>query len=194
MEAESINRGLIGEPEVGRIERLHPADGRTLSTFEAGARLLSCLTEDLDGDGRLEILATDRKGFLHVLDTALRSVRSLKIVSNDFTSVHLKLAAITNLTSARERFLIFTTVQEEFVEGTNIGGQPEVVNLRYFHDASVLVLDTRLQQVAKHVLWDKLTLDPGLAVRLLNMDADSSPEIVALSNSEPPRVLKFRER
>jgi hypothetical protein len=194
MEAEAINRGLIGEPEVGRIERLHPADGRTLSTFEAGARLLSCLAEDLDGDGRLEILATDRKGFLHVLDTALRSVRSLKIVSNDFTSVHLKLAAITNLTSAGERFLIFTTVQEEFVEGTNIGGQPEVVNLRYFHDASVLVLDTQLQQVAKHVLWDKLTLEPGLAVRLLNMDADSPPEIVALSSLEPPRALKFRER
>lgn len=194
MEGAAINRELIGEPEVGRIARLHPADGRTLSTFDAGARLFSCRAEDLDGDGRLEILATDRGGFLHVLDLALRPIRSLNIVSNKFTNVHLKLAAVTNLTSAEERFLIFTTVQEEFVEGKNTGAQPELINLRYFHDAGVLVLDTQLRQVAKHVLWDRLTLEPALTVRLLNMDADSSPEIVALSNVEPPRVLKFRGR
>jgi hypothetical protein len=194
MEGEAINRESIGEPEVGRIARLHPANGRTLSTFDAGARLFSCLAEDLDGDGRIEILATDRSGFLHLLDLELRPIQSVRIVTNQIGSVHLKLAAITNLSNARDRFLVFTTFQEEFVEGKNTGGQPEVVNLRHYHEASVLVLDTHLQQVAKHVLWDMLTLEPSVAVRLLNMDADSSLEIVVLSNVEPPRVLKFRGR
>jgi hypothetical protein len=194
LEATAVNRKSIGQREIGRIVRLHPADGRTLERFDAGVRLLSCLAEDLDGDGRPEILATDRTGSLHVLDLMLRTIRSVKVASNEFTGVHLKLAAVTNLTSATDRFVILTSAQEQIVQGGNSGARPELINLHYFHDVKVLVLDTKLRPVAQHVLWNKLTLDPGLAVRLLNMDADAQPEIVTLSGAEPPRVLKFLER
>jgi len=192
IEAAAIDREPGGETEIGRIVRLHPESGRTLATFDAGARLFSCLAEDLDGDGQVEVLATDRTGSLHILDLMLNPIRNMKVVSNSFTSVHLKLAAVTNLASATGRFVIMTSVAEEFVEGRDTGAQPAVINLRYFHNVSVLVLDTALSITAKHVLAEKLTADPGLSALLLNMDGDPFPEIVAFSGAESPRVLKYR--
>ena len=129
-----------------------------------------------------------------MLDLELRLKRSVNLVSNAFTSVHLKLVAITNLTSTAERFLVLTSFHEEFLEGKDTGLHPEIVNLRHYHDVSVLVADTRFRIMAKHVLSEKLTLDPGLDALLLNMDSDSLPEIVTLSSAESPRVLKYRPR
>src|SRR5205814_1063668 len=84
------------KPEVGNILRLDAA-GATVADYDAGARLISCVLADLDGDGAGEIIATDRLGFIHVLNRDLMLRARTIVTTNRYDSVELQIAAVADL-------------------------------------------------------------------------------------------------
>src|SRR2546430_10042243 len=52
----------LSKGSVGWFRKLD-FNGRIIERYEIQARVLSCLAEDMDGDGKREIIATDSLGF-----------------------------------------------------------------------------------------------------------------------------------
>src|SRR6185369_4697593 len=132
------------KPEVGSILRLDAA-GATVASYDADARLITCELADLDGDRASEIIATDRNGFLHVLNHDLTLRAKISVTPRRYDVVDLRIAAIADLDRDGHPELILTSGQEEFVSGLNQGhptGQP---NVRVYHDNCVIILSHDLK-------------------------------------------------
>jgi hypothetical protein len=85
-------------PELGELHVFAP-DERRMASRKIGVDCCSALAVDLDGDGRDEVLVTDRFGRLHFFDAGLRPLRSMQVV--DPLPFHE--AEITNLHSLLEK-------------------------------------------------------------------------------------------
>ena len=132
------------EREVGEIIELDYL-GNVVSRYDAGAYLLSCLAADLNDDGTDVILASDRLGRLHELNPDLTLRRKVTVATPRFTSVELKLVAVTNLTGRAAKQIVLTSAHHEVGSGRNLGNDRVTVNVRFWHDLSVVVLDVRLR-------------------------------------------------
>jgi hypothetical protein len=176
---------------LGRVVEFD-AQGHQIRVYDAGTRLVSCLAEDFDDDGRPDILATDRLGFLHVLDLDLRLVNKLQITPNAFSSVELNLIAVTNLTGRSKRQLVFSSSQVEFLGGHNPGHDRFEVTVRFFHNNCLQVWDSSLRPVATYTFEKKLKREPTRTFRVADWDGDGIQEIVVLDKQV--RVLKYSRR
>jgi serine/threonine protein kinase len=186
--------------EVGCIIKLDRATGAELGRYESGARLLSCLTEDLDGDGKPEIIASDNQGFVHIVDAGLTCVRKENIVPrrNDFDGnlrqhnfVYLELAAITNLDGKSGKEIVLISHQTQLVNGLNPGTPEGEGNAQYAHDVSVHVLNSGLAPSASHKIASRWENSLGASVSIVNADHGRHPELLVFAKDKV-QVLKFR--
>src|SRR5204863_9758919 len=86
------------KPEVGSILRLDAA-GATVASYDADARLISCVLADLDGDRASEIIATDGNGFLHVLNHDLTLRAKISVTTRRYDLVVLQIGDVADLDS-----------------------------------------------------------------------------------------------
>jgi hypothetical protein len=188
---EPRSREGIGTPEVGTIIEFD-AKGTLVATYNGGAQFLSYRADDVDGDGQPEILATDRLGYLHVFDPNLKLLKKAPVTANDFSSVDLKLIAVTNVADHNGKQLVFSSSQVQVVRGNNPGNNRIEVNVQFFHNNCLQVWDASLKPLASYTLEKRTKEAPNRAFRVADWDGDGIQEIVVLHRQV--RVLKFAPR
>jgi len=193
VEGRPENRATRGESEVGKILALDAATGRITNEYDAHARLVSCVSADLDRDGRSEILASDRFGYLHVLNDDLRAVRSLRIVQNVMGGALLRIVGVTNLTSSGSLHVVALAYHEKVGPGSNMGEDRSIVNVRLFGNAELLALSESLDVVARYPFGKHSPVNPDWNACLADVDGDHLPEIVAFGAQDQLLVFKFRQ-
>ena len=169
------------KPEVGNILRLDAA-GATVANYDAGAQLLSCVFADLDGDGASEIIATDRLGFLHVLNRNLTLRAKTSVTTSRYDGVDLQVAAVADLDGDGHPEVILTSTQLEYVSGLNQGKPTGPPNVRVSHDNCIVVLTDDLKPAARCVVAQTWRESPGFSARVAHFDATSPRRILALSD------------
>jgi serine/threonine protein kinase len=167
--------------EVGTILKLD-SEGATVANYDAGARLISCVVADLDGDGASEIIATDRHGFVHVLnrDLTLRAKTSVTVSRYDVAD--LRIAAVTDLDRDGHPEMILTSTQQQYVSGHNHGNLTGPPNVRVYHDGCIVVLSHELKQVARYVVAPTWKADPGFNARVADLGGTGTRRILSLSD------------
>jgi hypothetical protein len=169
------------KPEVGVILRLDDK-GATVALYDAGARLISCVLADLDGDGASEIIATDRHGFLHVLNRDLTLRAKTGVTTRRYDVVDLKIAAVADLDNDGHPELILTSTQQEYVSGLNQGNPTGQPNVRVYHDNCIIVLSCDLKLVARHVVAQFWRETPGFTARVADVAGTGTRRIISLSD------------
>ncbi len=169
----------IGQTEIGAIFRLDSEGGRTRE-IDLGARLYSCRTVDINGDGRQELLATDRQGYLHVLDLDLKPLARRQLVMPRFGDVELRIGAVADWDGDGHPEVVLTSFQREFVAGLTTGTPTDPPSVRRPHERQLLVLNTQLAVVASLRLGDAGVNDPTTWIEVLDLDGDGRKEILWL--------------
>ncbi len=187
--------------EVGRIVQLDRSTGAPLPgrAYDAHARLLSCLSADLNGDHTNEIIATDNRGFVHILDANLKRLSRSNVVPQrkdldgpfrNLNFVDLELVAITNLDSKPDKEIVLTSYQMQLVKGLNPGQARGEGNVRHAHDLKVHVLNARLEALAVYKvapLWQSAS---GWSAAISKSRNNLHPEIFVFAKDKV-QVLKF---
>jgi hypothetical protein len=191
IEAGREYRPTVGE--IGRIVEFNPGDGRILRSYDAGATVWSCV---VDWRGPPEILCTDRKGFLHVLDADLILKAKVQVVSSSLTGrldeVRLYIDAVTNIVGKAGKQLVLHSSEVEHVSGDNPGSETKTINVRKSHRNTIRVLDSNLISIGTYEvadLWSSPGTNPGWSVRVADWDGDGVQEIISLTDKVT--VLKY---
>jgi len=187
-----------GSPEVGRIVEFDPfKNGNPTNSYDIDASLLSCLVADRKGDGKYEILVTDRRGRLHVLDPELQETcPAVKVVKSAFSStndaVHLFLDAVTNVVSGSAKQLVLHSRDVDFLDGNNPGNDKTNINNRVFWQNTIHLLSSDFKPLATNLVKEcwRTGSDPGWWVQVVDWDGDGVVEIISLADKV--RVLQYR--
>ncbi|MBI2928561.1 MAG: serine/threonine protein kinase [Verrucomicrobia bacterium] len=177
--------------EIGQVIKLDER-GDVIARYEAGKQLLSCQAADLDGDGRVEVLVTDRLGFLHIVNWDLSLREKVEVVRRQFDMVDLYLEAIVDLDGDGEVELIFRSSQREKVTGENPGHAGFPPNVRFFHDNCLSVWSSTLKALARFrvaKLWEQQI---GFKVLVRDIDGDRRPELLILADKVT--ALKYQRQ
>ena len=169
------------KPEVGHILKLDAA-GATVASYDAGARLLSCVFADLDGDGASDIIATDRHGNLHALNQDLTLRAKTNVTPRRYDVVELQIAAVADLDRDGHPEIILTSAQEEYVSGLNLGNPTGPPNVRVSHDICIFVLSRDLRPLARYVVAQTWRESPGFSALVTQLDGSGTSRILALSD------------
>jgi hypothetical protein len=169
------------QAEQGEIIKFD-AEGDRQHRYDAGIQLMSCLAADLDEDEQQEILATDRLGFLHVLDEELKLRRKVQLVTNRFPVVDLRVAGVVRFGADNKPMLLLTSWQVENRTGFFLGNRRDVPPVSFHHDNEVLIVDSKSQVVARHKVADERTRSSYLSARVLPTKDGDWPEILVLSD------------
>ena len=187
---ESSDRN--GYKDIGRIYRFN-SSGKITGLYNTyGIALISCRAVDLNGDGREEILATDRQGFLRVLDADLNLKQTIPVVAPHYERVKLILWAVADINGDHKPELVFGSVQEEFISGINPGNTNEKRPERAYHQMEIVVLNQEMTTIARYPLADYLEADQPYAIAIADMDEDGQNEIVYCADKV--RILKWQSR
>jgi len=144
--------------------------------------LISCVLADLDGDGASEIIATDRQGFLHVLNRELKLRAKTRVTTRRYDVVDLQMAAVADLDNDGHPELILTSTQQEYVSGLNQGNPTGQPNVRVYHDNCIIVLSCDLKLVARHVVAQFWRETPGFTARVADVAGTGTRRIISLSD------------
>jgi len=173
--------------------RLLDSEGRTLKEYRIEEQdLESFSTADLDGRGKLSILAWDRSGTVHCLTPDLTLRNKTQIMPNPYWRVFLTFSGAADLTGDERSELVFTSVQTEFVSGTNPGQPDGPKNVRRYHNPSVLILDNTFQQIASYSMAKEWPEMIPHSVRLADLDGDKRAELVLFTDHA--QVLRVGKR
>lgn len=176
-------------PEMGPVVRLNN-EGAEVHRYDNHLRLWDCRTADLDGDGKQEVLLTDREGFLTVLDSNLRRLQRARVAENRFTKVRLEFAGVADLTGDSSPEVALWSSQVEFVAGLNEGDPKGEDNVRVYHDNRVVVLSARLKALASYLIAKKWPAETDIKVQLADCDGDGVSEVLVLG--QEALVLKWQ--
>ncbi len=148
--------------------------GNVLAGYDVSGQMPSLAVADLAGDGKLQVLATDWSGSLHVLDSRLRRTHIIEVVPPKFRGtndgVGLYLDAVTDLNSDGRQELVFHASQVHFDSGPNPGQRQAHSSVRLFDDNQVLVLSSTFQPLANYMVAEHSLVDPGLKVLVAHLD------------------------
>ncbi len=176
-------------PEIGPVVRLD-YEGAEVYRYDLHLRLWDCRTADLDGDGKQEVLLTDREGFLTVLDSNLRRLQRVPVTENRFTKVRLEFAGVADLTGDGSPEVALWSSQAEFVSGLNEGDPKGEDNVRVYHDNRVVVLSASLKPLASYLITKKWPTETDIKVQLADCDGDGRAEVLVLG--QEALVLKWQ--
>jgi len=175
--------GFPGKPTIGRIFCLD-AQGNTVAAYEAGACLESCHACDLDRDGRDEILATDRAGYLHVLTPRFTERRRIRITLTPYTGVLLSLVTVTNLAPGGKPHLVLSSSQYNQEQSGIPGPYPEFMEIWSHHHEEIVVLDTALHTVLRQELTAHARQSYGENwLRAADLDGDGAAELLVFRDA-----------
>ena len=174
--------------EGGRVLRLS-GQGAISAEYDARTRLLSCQIADLNRDGQNEVLVTDRLGNLHCLSADLSLQRQVHVVPNKYDFVKMKIEAIEDVSGDARPEIILASRQEELVHGMNLGSSKRELNVRFYHDVAVLILDSSLKVLARHAVADRWESNHGLRVKVASLNGGKRPELIVLG--EQAEILRF---
>ncbi|PWU08478.1 MAG: hypothetical protein C5B50_29495 [Verrucomicrobia bacterium] len=187
---ETNELGQVVRYESGRIVKYDFA-GRQIASYDAGTSLLS-FTTNAPRDGLCYVLATDRKGRLHVLNADLKCVHLFEVTHprfhGPFDSVKLYLEAIAGLNNRGERNLVFSSSQVEFRSGLTAGEPQKESNVRFYYDNRVVVWSSQFKPLATYTVKDKWDADPGFRVLVAHLD-DGRQGLLAIGTE--PVLLKL---
>ncbi len=175
-------------PPVGKLMRFDCLGG-CLSQYDLRAALESSMAADIIGDDAPEILATDQFGRLHILDAKLKPISVTQVVPRQFTneldSTRLYLDAVEDLNRDGRKELVFHCSQVKWLSGTS----PKGGDRRLYYDTCVLVFDSTLRLLAKHVIAERLEEDPGIRIVVTELTRGGRKALVILGNDA--RVLQL---
>lgn len=147
--------------------------GNLRGRYEPGALCPTALPAHLTNDRSLDIVATDRRGHLHVLDSALRPIRVVPLVPQRFRGtndwVDLVLDAVTDLNGDGEPELVLHSSQVQNRSEPNPGRPLDETMVRFHHDNQVLVLDSKLRLLASYKVADLYKRGPVSKVLPVNL-------------------------
>jgi len=158
------------------------SDGQIVSRYEPGGQVFGCVVSDLDSDGTREVLVSDQQGFLHVLDSRLHLKRKVKIVSTDHDYVRLSVKGVLDLDGDGRTEVVLTSAECEVLSARNPGLASRERNVRFYHNNSIIVLDSSLERVAEHVLAGKWKDHIPVSVVLRRWGKGGVPKILALAD------------
>ena len=167
--------------EVGQIAVLDK-NGEVRARYDAQATLYSCEIADLGNDSESEILATDRRGMLHVLDGKLKPIAKHRVGSTQYESTILRIQGIADLDGDGCNEIVVTCMERQFVSGRNPRSDSGPRNVRHFHNNKVMVLNSELQVVGTFLMAKRWERNPGFSVIISDFDDDNLPEILALAD------------
>jgi len=130
----------------------------------------------------IEIIATDRHGFLHVLNRDLTLRAKTSVTTRRYDVVDLQIAAVADLDSDGHPELILTSTQQEYVSGLNQGNPTGQPNVRVYHDNSIIILSRDLKPVARHVVAQTWRETQGFSARVADRTGTGTRHILALSD------------
>ena len=191
-----IETNVVDRPTyLSRIVQLDPKDGHILRGYEPRIRLISWLLQDLDGDGKAEIVATDNEGFLHVLGPNL-TLQSMQRISPEYRrtsgyydEVELRLRGTAKLVRGKPPYLIATSWElhnSEFHWGTN----EERRDKSWREQEWIYVLDSRLRIVARFSVAKRSEISFAWSILITDLEQDGEDEILLLSDRV--EILKLR--
>jgi serine/threonine protein kinase len=179
----------LREKDTGKIFK-YDLQGQMLNSYDSGTELLSMMIGDLGTDGKQQILATDRRGYLHVLNPDLSLASTNEVVRQryhgKYDRVELILDAITDLNADGRKELVFHSVQLEY--GATVVGPKQPPKCIY-EDTCVLVLDKDLNLLAEHTLAPSYSKYVGWTVLATDLDRNGRKGLVVLGPDA--RVFKM---
>ena len=182
-------REVMKKPEIGFVVRFD-AQGEEVARYDAEARLTSCRIADLDGNGPRTVLVTDRQGFLHVLDANLELQQKTRLVTNRFEMVDLRIQGIEDLDQDTSPEIILSSSQIQYVAGLNLGNPEDPPNVRHYHDNSVILLNSRLMQIASYTVAEKWPDVTKFRVEVADFTGDGRLDILSLADQALVLELK----
>lgn len=181
-------RHLTNSVEHGLILKLNP-NGAVTDQFRTDTQLMSAIAGDFDNDGIDEILATDRNGFLLVLDQNLKLLKSREISPRTHTKVSLSVFPPVDLDQDGANECVLTGSQIEYISGENAGDPNGSINLSVMHQNRVFVLNSKLETLAQHLLAERWVNGPGAIVQFADFNHDQRPELLVLCDKA--HILEF---
>lgn len=169
------------EPENGKIVKFD-SQGTALYQYDAGMQLVSCRVVDLASNRNQRILAMDREGFVHVLDSRLRLLAKVHVVTNHFDRVRAQIAAIADLDQDGKNEIIVTSVQEEFRRGLSTGNPEDPPNVRVFHENCIIVLNSEFQPLARYLIAEEWNEMQDITVHVADFLGNGRLEILSLAD------------
>ncbi|MDH7503507.1 MAG: hypothetical protein QHJ82_12455, partial [Verrucomicrobiota bacterium] len=171
-----------GQQEIGPVVRLDNK-GEELCRYDARIRLTGCVSADLDGDGKQEVLLTDREGYLHVLDSELRLVRRVEVTRKRFTKVMLEFGGAGDIDGDKSPEIVLLSSQVEFVSGLNPGDPRGERNVRVTHEVVMEVLNARFEPLGTFVVLKDFPDFAMLRAELADVDGDGRSEVLVFGPS-----------
>ncbi|MGC8989419.1 MAG: protein kinase domain-containing protein [Verrucomicrobiia bacterium] len=166
-----------GQEETGPVLRLD-YNGKVLFRYDARLKLSTCITADMDRDGREEVLVIDRQGFLHMLNSDLQLVRRVQISKNEYHMVQSMFAGVADVTGDQLPEVVLVSSQLEFVSGLNAGNPRGEQNVRRSYDSKLIVMDGRLKPVGEFRVFDYWPDRALFRSELFDVDGDGRSEVL----------------
>jgi len=167
--------------EIGKIVRLDTS-GATTATYDAGVEILSCRAADVDGDGKMEVVATDRMGNVHALTSRLAPLLKARIVSAVCDKALVRLEEIVDFDGDGRKELVLTSSEVRRVSGNNPGFRDRPGNVEFYDNNSIWILNSELKPLARYVVAAKWKRYPEFSVLVADMNGDGRAEIISLSD------------
>jgi hypothetical protein len=166
--------------EAGKIVRLN-AKGEFIKEFDAGSQIHSCVAEDLNGDGKKEVIATTRLGLIFVLDETLQMISKKQVETTDFEAIIMGIQKITDLNNDGKKEIVISYTERKFISGNNPRSDGGPKNIRHYFNNSLLILDSDLNILARHLVAEKWEQHKGISAIVADFNKDKKPEILLLS-------------
>ena len=193
-QASEVNHAT-NAPNLGRVMQLNPTNGAPGLFYAPRVCLLTLLAHDLEGDGQTEILCTDCRGDLHVLnaDLSLRKVvpispRMAKTVGS-IDHVTFRLNGLARLRRGQRPYLVTTSWENHDLE-FRWGKVTDSADKSERRKEWIFILDSSLKVVARHHVADRSPAQFSWNVLITDLEADGEDEILLLS--ERVDVLKLK--
>lgn len=155
------------------------------------------MVTDLDQDGKVEVVCSDGRGWVYLLDSALKFIRKRNVCTNDIARGSTDHQATYFLGSGPvvegKRHIIAETHFTRQGPMKNPGDLTKPKDPVSLLDQSIIVLDSQLQVVASYSPPEKRSpSDYGWRAQMADLDGDSLQEI--LIHEMTLQVLKMRRR
>lgn len=170
----------LGEGARGEILRIDEF-GNTMARFATTHRIEDCKLGDLDGDGAPEILVADDSGQLHCLGPDLTLRATVRVVRNTYDLVQLSVAAVSDLNGDGAVEIVLRCARVEYVQGSNAGHPDGELNVRIFHEPSIIVLNSFLQPIARHVVSERMQ-EGAFYIKVADLDGDRKQKILLFTD------------
>lgn len=174
------------EKEYGRIYRLN-LNGELVSKYDSEYALWDFTSGDINGDGRDEIITSNRKGDIIVLGPNLNVIQQKNVKPLRYESIYLDNLYVGDFNSDGENELFCRFSEVELISVDNPGYLDRPPNEVVCHNASVILFNSNLEEIAKRVINKKeVKIFPGpplFKVEIKDFYGLGKPQIIVLDNT-----------